>query len=448
MRWPKSADGVAPSFYIVLAPTLLLIQHLVVALAFLAAGVPLIADGKFWLLPLRRLAELPQLSPTQAAVAFALSLTFTGIVALLSFKRAARSGYGYMLAALTILPAVQFVAVALLALTPPRRIEAERDVRQGTNIAHILQGILAGVAIIVIAVLISALSFGAYGWGLFVMTPFLVGVTTAYIANRETALPDGRTWRLVLMAAALGTIALVMLALEGLICILLASPLGVVAALAGGGIGRAAALADHRRGKPLLSIALLPAIFLIEGAVPPAVPIEVQESVSIAASPQAVWAALTSSAPIGPPPPLIAWADFAYPIRGRLLGIGLGAERLGIFSTGTAHERITAWEPGRRLAFKVVSQPPMMKEMSPYRRVHAPHLTGYFETSTTRFDLTPLPRGGTRLTAFTAHMLRIDPAPYWEPMARWAIHENVRRVLESMKARAEANAGRPVVQRR
>ena len=75
-------------------------------------------------------------------------------------------------------------------------------------------------------------------------------------------------------------------------------------------------------------------------------------------------------------------AGLAYPIRGQLLGQGIGAIRLGEFSTGTARERITEWMPGRRLAFAVLTQPPAMEEMSPYRRVHSPHVQGYFETGT------------------------------------------------------------------
>jgi hypothetical protein len=79
-----------------------------------------------------------------------------------------------------------------------------------------------------------------------------------------------------------------------------------------------------------------------------------------------------------------------------------------------------------------------MEEMSPYRRVHAPHVQGYFDTGETRFDLVPLPGGGTRLTARASHVLRIDPVLYWEPLARWAIRSNTRRVLEDVRARSGA----------
>jgi hypothetical protein len=81
----------------------------------------------------------------------------------------------------------------------------------------------------------------------------------------------------------------------------------------------------------------------------------------------------------------------------------------------------------------------MMEEMSPYRRVHAPRVSGYFETTRTSFELEPLANGRTRLVATASYVLRLDPALYWEPMARWAVHQNVTRVLRNIKERAEAN---------
>ena len=82
-----------------------------------------------------------------------------------------------------------------------------------------------------------------------------------------------------------------------------------------------------------------------------------------------------------------------------------------------------------------------MEEMSPYRRVRAPHVQGYFDTGETRFVLAASPNGGTRVSLRATHLLRIDPTPYWEPLARWAIRGNVRRVLEHLKARAEERRG-------
>lgn len=432
---------VSPLIYVVVAPLLLLSQHAFVAIAHRLDGAHLVADPEFWLVPLRRLATLPDVSPVEAALAFAFCLAVTWALAILSFRRAVRANRGYGLATLAIVPMLQILVVIILACMRGRTADDEAhavDPSAAPRLYQKVQGLLAGVAIIVFAVLVSAVTFGAYGWGLFVLTPVTVGMTTAYIGNRDADLGFGSTVAIVMWALALGGLALVMFALEGVFCIVLAAPLAAVAALFGVAIGYMLAVAGHRRGKPLFAIAILPAIFALEAAMPPSVLIATNQSIEIAAPPSAVWRALTSDAPIAVSPGLVARAGLAYPVRGRIFGQGIGAVRLGEFSTGVARERIIAWEPDRRLAFEVLEQPPAMEEMSPYRRVHAPHVQGYFETGETRFDLSPLPGGGTRVTISAAHRLRIDPLPYWEPIARWAVRDNTRRALVDIRSKAEA----------
>lgn len=440
-RLPSFTGSTSPLTYALAAPALLVSQHLVVLLIYRVAGWNSVIDTDFLMLPLRKLALMSDLSAIAAAAAFAWSLLIAWGLALLSFRRARWSGGGYPLAALTIVPGVQVAAILLLALLPRLKTKAgvpqEGDPEIGMDVAHVIQGVLAGVTIIVLAVLVSAVTFGAYGWGLFVMTPLLVGMTTGFLANRRTLMSGRRTTLVVLAAAALGTVALVMVALEGAICILLAAPLGAAVAALGGAIGRAFARASTSGGRPLMSVALLPAVFALEAAMPPAVPIASQATINIHASPAAVWDCLVSSDPIGSGPGLIGFSGLAYPIRGRLVGTGVGAIRLGEFSTGIARERVTTWLPGHELAFVVLHQPPAMEEMSPYRRVHSPHVSGYFDTGETRFSLVPLPDGGTRVRIAARHVLRIDPALYWEPVARLAIRLNLSRVLEDIKAKAE-----------
>ena len=422
--------------YALLAPALLFSQHFAVAALYRLAAEPLRADALFWLLPLRRLIALPAMSPWTSALTFVFSLLIAWGLAILSYRRAGRSGFGLVLAALSIIPGFQLAAVLILAILPVRAVDAAGP-RTGINLAHVLQGVLAGMAIVVLAVLLSAVTFGSYGWGLFIATPFLVGLTTAYIANRDAALPQGMTLPVVLTAAFLGVLALLMFALEGFMCIVLVIPLGALMATIGGAVGRKLADVGHSRGRPLLSVAILPLVFVAEAALPPSLTIATQQNIDIAAPPPRVWQALISDAPIAGETRLVALAGFAYPVRGRLLGHEVGATRLGEFSTGVARERVTAWVPAKRLAFVVVDQPAMMEEMSPYRQVHAPHLHGYFVTDSTSFELTQLPSGGTRLVARATHRLRIDPVLYWEPLARWAIGMNVTRVLQSVKGASE-----------
>jgi uncharacterized protein YndB with AHSA1/START domain len=433
----RLSGRVSPAVYAVAAPLVLLSQHLAVALCYRLRGAPLEADYGFWLLPLRRLANMPGLTSPMAATVFAIGFLVAWCLAVLSFRRASWSNRGHWLSLFAIFPAIQIAVVAALACTPRRGEPQGPPEVDRIDLADVLQGVIAGVAIIVAAVLISALTLGAYGWGLFVTTPLVVGMTTGYIANRRVLRSNASTAGYVAQAGALGGMALLMLALEGLMCILLIAPLGLAASVLGGWVGRTIARVGHHRGTPLMSVAVLPMLFALEAAMPPAVPIDTREAIDIAAPPAAVWRVITGDRTIDLSPGLPGLAGLAYPLRGRLLGEGVGARRLGIFSTGTAEERVTEWQPGRLLAFTVLSQPPAMEEMSPYREVHAPHLYGYVVSGDTRYRLTPLAGGSTRLTLEATTVLHIDPIAYWEPIARWAFRTNLRRVLANAKQQAE-----------
>ena len=315
---------------------MLLSVNALVLLTYRSTARPLSLDATFWLLPLRRLAmHGGHFAQTPSLAIFAFSLAVAGALATLSYRRASQAGQGFHFAALVVVPVVQIVAVVVLALLParPQSAGSPRDI--GRNVAAILQGLLAGVAIIVAAVFVSASLLGNYGWGLFVLTPFLVGVITAYLANRRTALTGKHTLHLVIGATALGCLALVALALEGLVCIILAAPLGAAVAAAGGLLGRA--IAERRRGPaPLMSVAILPLVFAFEAATPPQIVFTSNASIDIAAPPGQVWRAVTHMDSFGSPPGLLFRAGLAYPIRAEILGEGVGATRIGLFSTGVA----------------------------------------------------------------------------------------------------------------
>ena len=111
---------------------------------------------------------------------------------------------------------------------------------------------------------------------------------------------------------------------------------------------------------------------------------------------------------------------------------------MGVFSTGVAVERVTDWEPGRKLSFVVLSDPPAMRELSPYKHVNAPHVVGYFHTITTSFVLLPLPDGRTRVTLRSTHELKLDPVLYWLPLTRWVVSTDDARVLAYVRRQSEA----------
>lgn len=127
----------------------------------------------------------------------------------------------------------------------------------------------------------------------------------------------------------------------------------------------------------------------------------------------------------------------AYPLRARIVGSGVGAVRHCEFSTGTFVEPITAWDAPRRLAFDVASQPPALQEWSPYRRVYAPHIDGFFRSTRGEFRLVALPGGRTRLEGSTWYAIDIHPRPYWDAIAEPLLHRIHSRVLEQVKRQAE-----------
>jgi hypothetical protein len=434
-----SLKPIDPKIYPFAAFALVLSQHGFVALCASINGRALLdLDGAFWLFPIRYFAQMPEVSSLYSLGGFIFCLAVSWWLAILSYRRALWSSNGHMIALFVIIPTIQIIAIPLLALTPKDKenIEQQNDDTHKT-ISDMLIGILWGMSIVVGATAISTLSFGSYGWGLFVMTPFLVGVTTAYFCNRYGDVGSHRTNTAIIMAGFLGCLALLMLALEGFVCILMIIPLSLILSLLGGLFGRAIARSRNDQNQPLMTVAILPLVFVMEGYFPPAVLIETEQSIEIAASRKHVWQAVTSKEPISAPPALLTLSGLAYPIESHIIETVSGKQRVGIFSTGASEERVTEWVPEEKLSFNVDKQPPAMEEMSPYRSVHAPHVDGYFKTQNTSFTLKTMPDGTTRLTAKASHMLHIDPVLYWKPFAEWAIEQNVGRVLEDIKSKAE-----------
>jgi hypothetical protein len=279
---------------------------------------------------------------------------------------------------------------------------------------------------------------------MFVVSPFVVGAVTGYLGNRQHDIGPTKTLILVSGATALGGLALLGVALEGIVCLVLAAPLGFGMAWIGGALGRAIAVHARRTPRQTLSgVALLPLVFAVENFMSATTGLDTTETIVVNAPPERVWNAIVDMDPIDEPPALPFRLGIAYPLRGEIVGEGVGALRRGEFSTGIAIERITEWLPERKLAFVVVNDVPGMREISPYQHVHAPHVVGYFLTNSTSFELVPLPDSRTRIIERTSHELRLDPIFYWLPMARFVVHANNARVLRHIKRQSERDVRHP-----
>jgi hypothetical protein len=246
-----------------------------------------------------------------------------------------------------------------------------------------------------------------------------------------------------LLALVLIAGALLLFALEGVLCIAMAFPLASVLAVIGAMLGRGVAQSHRLRPTHALTLLLaLPLLMGVEAAGPGAPVREVVTSIEIAASPEVVWPHVIGFSELPAPHQLVFALGIAYPMRARIEGAGVGAIRYCEFSTGPFVEPITAWDPPRRLAFDVASQPEPMHETSPYRRVNAPHLVDGLRSRRGEFRLVPLPGGRTRLEGSTWYSVEMAPQMYWGPISDRLIHAIHERVLAHVADLAEADAAR------
>ncbi len=332
---------------------------------------------------------------------------------------------------------------AIESAEPP--VEAAERQRVMSGWGGGLKGLLVGMALTLAAVATSALIFGAYGYGIFLVSPFIMGAVTGFFANRQARHHRAaRPTNLVMATSFLGGLALIAAALEGIGCLIMAAPLGI----GDGGAGRSArprrsrVPAQYSGGQMASSVAMLPIVFAIEAVFPPVARFDTEQTIAVNASPETgLEGDRADGDDRGADIARRIACGVAYPVRGRVFGAGVGALRYGDFSTGTAIERVTEWEENRKLAFVVLKDIPGLRELSPYRHVHAPHVHGYFTTRETSFALIEQPGGITEIVERTSHELKLDPALYWLPFARYMVDQNNARVLRHIKQQAEKSGG-------
>ena len=75
-------------------------------------------SATLWLFPFRRLPQVEGLPPAWIAGGLVLMLAVAGVLGVLSFRRTAADGVDAGLAAIAILPVVQWLAIVWLAIVP------------------------------------------------------------------------------------------------------------------------------------------------------------------------------------------------------------------------------------------------------------------------------------------------------------------------------------------
>jgi len=373
------------------------------------------------------------------------TLPFTWVGVSLTLRRAIDAGKSPWYCLLFFLPGLNYLVMLWLATLPSSSTEWRRSpivVSAAGRLRSALLGIAASAGIGVVTVAFATLFMRSYGLSLFVATPFVLGAVTAFIHNHDHPRSARETEGVVVLSVALVGGTLMLFALEGLACILMAAPLGIVAAVLGGMVGRLVAIQTR---VPPTSTAylflLLPAATLADRAEPAPPVYEAITSIVVAAPADSVWEHVIRFSDITAEPSLPFRLGIAYPMRAVITGAGVGAVRHCEFSTGAFVEPITVWDAPHRLSFGVTSQPPALRELSPYRHVYAPHVKGFFKAQRGEFRLVPLAGGRTRLEGSTWYTLQLYPQGYWRPIAEWLLTRIHERVLQQVKTESESAAG-------
>lgn len=302
----------------------------------------------------------------------------------------------------------------------------------------IVPAMASGVFCALLAVGVSVYVERTYGWTLFVLVPFVIGLHSTLALSRRRPIFLGDALVVSSLALLLFGGILLAVAVEGLICLFMAAPIALPVAMLGGAMGYAL---RHKGVAQSLVMFLLLAGLTPFGATTeralhlPAEIFAVTTSIDLPASPERVWHTVLQPAKLAPPDHALFRAGVAYPLASHIEGAGPSATRYCDFSTGKLVEPVLVWDDLRRLRFRVASNPLPMQEWTPYA-LHPPHLDGFLVSRQGEFRLEPLANGGTRLYATTWYQHHLWPAQYWKLWSDYIIHQVHGMVLDNIARRA------------
>jgi len=165
----------------------------------------------------------------------------------------------------------------------------------------------------------------------------------------------------------------------------------------------------------------------------------VSTSIIINAPADRIWPLVNNLDSVAPTSNFLFRNGVAHPTSTKTTGEGVGAARLCRLSTGDMPERISVWEPGKRLVFDVLQTPACMKEWNPFGPVKAAHLTGYYSCRQGEFLLRSLGPDKTEVIGISRFDHRFGPTWYWSLWTTYIVHSVHSSVLDEIKRRTEAS---------
>lgn len=310
----------------------------------------------------------------------------------------------------------------------------KKAIENNARVISIIAAMLAGYAI----GLLSIYYLEEYGWTVFVLVPFFLGLIPGLIYGRVNGISRVESMKMGFMALGIFFVSTLLFGLEGLICLIMALPIMAISTWIGSLLGYWLVENWIEKGKQAYSLFLLPILFMsIDVSVPTKEQLKVTTTIEINAPIDEVWHNVISFGQIEEPEEWIFKTGIAYPVSAEIKGKGVGAVRYCNFTTGSFVEPITVWQAPHLLKFDVIDQPIPMNELNPFREIHPPHLDGYFQSKKGEFKLTELENGMVRLEGTTWYNIHIHPVAYWDVWAKFILHKIHFRVLKHIKKESE-----------
>ena len=277
---------------------------------------------------------------------------------------------------------------------------------------------------------------------------FLVPFATGYLVCHGTPAP---TWLFRVFGPWLSCLAgaafAALVGWEGAICIVMALPAMLIMASIGGLCEAAVRALKARRGQRTFACAGVVLLPLLTSGVesrlgaPEAVR-TVATAIDVAAGPGRVWPEIAQVRRINKDelrPSLFHRIGFPRPVEATLHGSGTGAVRHARFEKGVLFiERVTAWEPDRRLAFTIKADTPHIPSTT--LDEHVTIGGRYFDMLTGEYAIEPLGAGRVRIHLASRYRLATSFNFYsgvWCDAVLRSIQESI---LEILKTRAERPA--------
>lgn len=277
-------------------------------------------------------------------------------------------------------------------------------------------------------------------------TPFVMGMITVHAQRR-----GGVSWRFALFGPWAATLVMMLGAmltlLEGAICVALMSPLFLGLSSLGGVVMKLLQLAWGLRGRFVGGMAALPLLaLLIEGPLDQADRWQsLDRSVVVAAPPERVWTEILDARAIQAgemPATLIHLIGVPRPVEGVNRQRPDGEVRESRWERGVHFlGRVTRREEQREIAWRYEFAP----DSFPPGTMDEHVVIGgqYFDLGETRFQLTPLDGGRTRLDIQAHYRVSSSVNVYAVPVAAWLGRDFVDALLALYQRRAERPDPRP-----